>query len=385
MSDLQFHDAAAIFPLMTGDDFDKLVEDIREHGLREPVAMLDGKILDGRNRYRACLLAGVKCQSKTIKTDDPAGYVLSENLHRRHLTIGQRADIGAKAQSYRDAAKKRQEEHGGTAPGRRKNTSGHVAGTDPGESRDQAGAAVGVSGRSIQRVKYVHEHGIQELQETLAAGKITVNRAARIAKLSPSDQQKALARKLNPAPSKSKPKRPEGKRPHTLSEKAKYIKAWVANGEKVTTACASCGIHPAEYTRASLVVASGNADLIEAMDDGLLAASQARKALKTPEKIAEILEKARYLREKKNHRDPSTAGKTKPQLLLELLGRTYTDWKGAECNLKVNSHVIPSDPKKLADVTRLCRVIRAIVNSYLDQVETEVSKCSAKTADKKTS
>ena len=55
---LPFHPLADLFPLLEGEDFEQLVTDIRENGLYEPIVMLDGRILDGRNRYRACLSAG---------------------------------------------------------------------------------------------------------------------------------------------------------------------------------------------------------------------------------------------------------------------------------------------------------------------------------------
>ena len=47
---------------MEGDEFAALVEDIRNHGLREPVVLYEGQILDGDNRFRACEVAGIACR-----------------------------------------------------------------------------------------------------------------------------------------------------------------------------------------------------------------------------------------------------------------------------------------------------------------------------------
>jgi ParB-like chromosome segregation protein Spo0J len=84
--DLRFHPLADIFPLMEGTEFDELFADIKAHGLVEPIVVYEGMILDGRNRYRACEVAGLEPAYRHFTGDDPTAFVISANLHRRHLT-----------------------------------------------------------------------------------------------------------------------------------------------------------------------------------------------------------------------------------------------------------------------------------------------------------
>src|SRR5262249_23359378 len=84
--------------VMEGEDFDDLVADIKANGQHEPIVLYDGMILDGRNRYRACLAAGVAPDfiNSDGWIDDPAAFVISANIHRRHLSAEEKRDLIAK-------------------------------------------------------------------------------------------------------------------------------------------------------------------------------------------------------------------------------------------------------------------------------------------------
>ena len=85
---VKFHPVSTIFRLLEGDDFDSLVESIKSDGLLNAIWIHpdDGSIIDGRNRYRACVKAKVapryqEWDGKGSLTD----FVVDQNIERRHL------------------------------------------------------------------------------------------------------------------------------------------------------------------------------------------------------------------------------------------------------------------------------------------------------------
>ena len=90
---MQYHPIANLFPLIDGAEFNALVDDIARNGLLQPIWLHpDGRIIDGRNRHRACLKAGVEPRFKTWNGKGSLlGFTVSMNVERRHLTISQRA------------------------------------------------------------------------------------------------------------------------------------------------------------------------------------------------------------------------------------------------------------------------------------------------------
>lgn len=110
---LDDHPVSQIFPMMGPEDRAELEKSIKEHGLREPVILLDGKVLDGRNRFEACRAIHVEPQFEFYDYRkhgaSPTAYVMDRNLRRRHLTTGQKAAIAAEALPfYKEEAEARQ-------------------------------------------------------------------------------------------------------------------------------------------------------------------------------------------------------------------------------------------------------------------------------------
>jgi division protein CdvB (Snf7/Vps24/ESCRT-III family) len=118
IGNLELHPLCTYFPRMNDADFESLKADIKTNGQLHPIYLLDGMILDGGNRYRAMSELGIEPICQDYAGNNPVQFVLSSNLHRRHLTQGQAAVIVSATQNWANAhpAHRVAKEGGNVAP-----------------------------------------------------------------------------------------------------------------------------------------------------------------------------------------------------------------------------------------------------------------------------
>lgn len=161
MIEYELHPLCTLFPRLKGNEFQCLVNDIKTNGLKSPIIIYDGMILDGGNRYRACVEAGVEPIFVSFCGDSIVSFVLSANLHRRHLSPGQQAAIVASAQDWAQAQ----------TVGKPK--SGNVTGLDRVEDRMAQSGASDKTQRMADKVAKADP----ELAKQVAHGEISLPRA----------------------------------------------------------------------------------------------------------------------------------------------------------------------------------------------------------------
>lgn len=170
------HPLSELFPLMRGEEFVSLKANIKEQGLLEPIWLLDGQILDGRNRFRACQEVGVEPRFREYQGSDPRGFVVSLNLERRHLDESQRAIVAARLANM---------PHGG-AEYRSANLP-----IDNKTSQSDAAEMLNVSTRSVTSAKKIINEGDESLIQAVEAGEVSIGAAVTITEL-PKDIQADL-------------------------------------------------------------------------------------------------------------------------------------------------------------------------------------------------
>jgi protein gp37 len=172
--ELTVHPVADLFPMMDAIALEALAEDIKEHGLRNPVVLTwDRKtIVDGRNRLAACDKAEVDPRfidlDASYTEQEIRDYIVSLNIERRHLSESQRAMIAVDLANMK---------RGGDGSNQHESKS-----VDLPNSLSQAEAAekLNVSVSSVGHARLVRESGDAELVEAVKSGEVAVSAAAKL-------------------------------------------------------------------------------------------------------------------------------------------------------------------------------------------------------------
>lgn len=184
---MEFHEIANIFPLMDGPEFAALVDDIKQNGLLDPIIIHENKIIDGRNRYRACLAAGIEPRFEAWRTNGVSltKWVISKNLHRRHLTSSQRAACALDSLPWleKEAAERKRVLSGSWA--RDTETADlemdevvQIIAQPQEKSRDAAAELFGTNRQYVQDAKAIQDRR-PDLIEKVRTGEMTIPQAKR--------------------------------------------------------------------------------------------------------------------------------------------------------------------------------------------------------------
>lgn len=177
------HKLSAAFPAMTDGEFQGLVADIGANGQRHPIIIFEGAVIDGFHRLRACKELGIEPQIEPYSGSDPAGYVLSSNLHRRHLEPGQIAAIMLACNEWRARGR----------PDKQFRTGVELTVAQMAEQG-------GISERTLENAKIAIKAGFGDM---LKDGGIGPKPAAEMAKSAPEVAARVVAKEITPAQGKA--------------------------------------------------------------------------------------------------------------------------------------------------------------------------------------
>ncbi len=94
--DFEVHPVAAMFPEFPPEEYANLRADIEANGVRFPVVVCGGWLVDGRTRLRACRDLDLEPPVQELdEGTDVVEWIVSANVRRRHLSTSQRAVLAA--------------------------------------------------------------------------------------------------------------------------------------------------------------------------------------------------------------------------------------------------------------------------------------------------
>jgi hypothetical protein len=211
---LESHPFAALFPELPPEELTQLARDIKERGLLEPIILYEGQILDGRNRYRACQIAGVKPRTEEfnakITKRTPEEFVVSCNLRRRHLSVGQKSVIALEWSEQIELS----------ADPQKNKERGRPKGT-----LSEAAKKIGINERRVFEVRQIRDAN-PSLYQDVKAGKSSLSSA--LAEISP--PRDARFHKSDLEDSESTSQQPDWGIQHEMRELAQPARGKVVRG-----------------------------------------------------------------------------------------------------------------------------------------------------------
>lgn len=374
---------ADVVPALPADQAELLEASIKENGVDEPITVdPEGNILDGHHRQKHEPDCPFRIK-RDLKTEaEKRAYAFCHNVARRQMTKRERDNAKRKMKGVaRQLNKERHTQRCIAA------MLGIAQSCVSNWLREQEGPSDAHIITRDNRRTSTRELDEKDIRKRLAAGETQ----AAIARDVGVDRHRInrIAKKLRDSKASKELGAPKKRRVPPglpLSKRAEAARMEVANGSGAPATAVRYGFtNVVACSAAARVAESGRGEIIKAMDSGFIKIGTAVRLLRSSDEDAQkVIEQAELAAAKKRHKPLSSTGRTRSELLLELLERTWVDWGGFRDHVGANSKIIPG-AAKLPDLWRLCRLTRKAVNTFLDEIEAEAKKCSRKTVAKRTS
>jgi ParB/Sulfiredoxin domain len=165
---------AKLVPPMSAEEYESLKQSIKQSGFwpSHPIVInIQGVLLEGHHRYKACKELGIEPKTETMDFPDKQYekmFVIDSNLQRRHLNNFQRIELALKSKSILEQIAKQNESLGGKMKGDRNLT-------PLGRVDEQIGRRAGVSRDTVRKVDIIVHKAPERVLQGLRTGGISIN------------------------------------------------------------------------------------------------------------------------------------------------------------------------------------------------------------------
>jgi transcriptional regulator with XRE-family HTH domain len=178
---------------LTANESAALERSLLAEGCRDALVLWGEVLIDGHNRYEICTRHGIEfrtVQNTTFSSiDDVMLWMIDNHLARRSVSDFQRGVMALRKKDIVTArAAQRAGEPEPAAP-----AAAASAEPPPWNTREDVAKAARVSSNTISQIERIQKAATPQLVEAVRSGTISINAAANVASLPPSEQVAAVA------------------------------------------------------------------------------------------------------------------------------------------------------------------------------------------------
>lgn len=168
---------ARLIPPLAKDERQRLEESIKKDGCTDPLAVWNGTIIDGHNRYSICTALGIPFayeeRDDLADRNDVKAWIIERQLARRNLTPYQKTQLALVFEPMmREEARMKQ-----VKAGREKLPQNSAEAPEERETRGRVAKIGGISRDTVSRVKKIDAVADEDMKKKLESGKMSVNKA----------------------------------------------------------------------------------------------------------------------------------------------------------------------------------------------------------------
>jgi len=160
-----------LIPALTAEEFKQLEENILKDGIRDPLVLWNGYLIDGHNRYQIAFKHGLEYKTidKEFKDESEVKeWMINNQFGRRNLSNYQRSVLALELESVFSKRAKEQQ-------GQRNDIKPTLAESKPIETRKELSKIANVSHGTLDKVKLIQTQATPEVKAQLSTGEVSIN------------------------------------------------------------------------------------------------------------------------------------------------------------------------------------------------------------------
>jgi 16S rRNA G966 N2-methylase RsmD len=191
-----------LIPPLSEAELSQLESNLKADGCREPLALWDGVIVDGHNRYDLCRKHGIKFNTVAMDfadEDAAAFWIINNQFGRRNLTPFARGELALKAEELIAKKAKANQKAGGGDKKSAKAKSGSQNSVNPiarVDAQKELAKLAHVSHDTIAKVKLITANADEETKKKLRSNSsgLTIHKVAKAIKSAKAQDEKKQKR-----------------------------------------------------------------------------------------------------------------------------------------------------------------------------------------------